>query len=44
MSNTSAKGKDFTSDEITYEMLDVSDIARAYQQIMGEIRYLKCFG
>ncbi|MHA1993214.1 MAG: AAA family ATPase [Candidatus Hodarchaeales archaeon] len=38
MSNTSAKGKDFTSDEITYEMLDVSDIARAYQQIMGEIR------
>ena len=38
MSNTNVKGKDFTSDEITHEMLDVSDIARAYQQIMAEIR------
>ena len=37
MSQTKA-GKDFTSDDLTYEMLDVSDIARAYQQIMGEIR------
>jgi MoxR-like ATPase len=38
MSKTNAQGKDFTGDELTYEMLDVSDIARAYQQIMGEIR------
>ena len=38
MSKTDLKGKDFTSDDLTYEMLEVNDIARAYQQIMGEIR------
>ncbi len=38
MSKTNLKGKDFTNDELTDEMLDVSDIARAYQQIMAEIR------
>ncbi|MHA1972395.1 MAG: AAA family ATPase [Candidatus Hodarchaeales archaeon] len=38
MSKTDKKGKDFTGDDLTYEMLDVSDIARAYQQIMAEIR------
>jgi MoxR-like ATPase len=38
MSKPSAKSKDFTSDELTFEMLEVSDVARAYQQIMGEIR------
>ncbi len=38
MSKTDLKGKDFTSDELTYEMLEVNDIARAYQQIMTEIR------
>ncbi len=37
MSNTKT-GKDFTSDELTYEMLEVSDVARAYQQLMTEIR------
>lgn len=38
MSKTNVKGKDFTNDEITYEMLDVTDVARAYQQIMSQIR------
>ncbi|MFX0185009.1 MAG: AAA family ATPase [Candidatus Hodarchaeota archaeon] len=38
MSKIDAKGKDFTGDELTFEMLDVSDVARAYQQIMGQIR------
>lgn len=38
MSKTNIKGKDFTSDELTYEMLEVPDVARAYQQIMAEIR------
>lgn len=38
MSKIDAKGKDFTGDELTYEMLAVSDVARAYQQIMGQIR------
>ena len=38
MSKTDLKGKDFTSDELTHEMLEVSDIARAYQQIMAEVR------
>jgi MoxR-like ATPase len=38
MSKIDAKGKDFTGDELTYEMLSVSDVARAYQQIMGQIR------
>ncbi|MHA1940870.1 MAG: AAA family ATPase [Candidatus Hodarchaeales archaeon] len=38
MSNTNTKGKDFTSDDLSYEMLEVTDIARAYQQIMAEIR------
>jgi MoxR-like ATPase len=38
MSKPAGKDKDFTGDELTYEMLDVSDIARAYQQIMAEIR------
>jgi len=32
MSKTDVKGKDFTSDEITYEMLEVSDVARVYQR------------
>ncbi|MHA1226144.1 MAG: AAA family ATPase [Candidatus Hodarchaeales archaeon] len=38
MSKTDKKGKDFTGEDLTYEMLDVTDIARAYQQIMAEIR------
>lgn len=38
MSKTDLKGKDFTSDELTFEMLEVNDIARVYQQLMGEIR------
>ncbi|MFX0172968.1 MAG: AAA family ATPase [Candidatus Hodarchaeota archaeon] len=38
MSKPDVKGKDFTGDELTYEMLDVADVARAYQQIMGQIR------
>lgn len=38
MSKTNLEGKDFTSDDLTYEMLEVSDVARAYQQIMGEVR------
>ncbi len=39
MSKINTQGKDYTSDDgITYDMLDVNDIARAYQQIMGEIR------
>jgi len=38
MSKQNLKGKDFTSDELTHEMLDENDIARAYQQIIGEIR------
>ena len=37
-SKTDLKGKDFTSDELTYEMLEVTDVARAYQQLMGQIR------
>lgn len=38
MSRTDIKGKDFKSDELTFEMLEVNDVARAYQQIMAEIR------
>ena len=38
MSKPNLKGKDFTSDELTHELLDENDIARAYQQIMAEIR------
>ena len=38
MSRTDIKGKDFKSDELTFDMLEVNDIARAYQQIMAEIR------
>ena len=38
MSSGVSKGKDFTSEELTFENLDVSDIARAYQQIMAEVR------
>lgn len=36
--SSASKGKDFTSEELTFENLDVSDIARAYQQIMAEVR------
>ncbi|WP_455142960.1 AAA family ATPase [Candidatus Hodarchaeum mangrovi] len=38
MSKLDTKEKDFTGDDLSYEMLEVNDVARAYQQIMGEIR------
>lgn len=38
MSKLDTKEKDFTGEDLSYEMLEVSDVARAYQQIMGEIR------
>jgi MoxR-like ATPase len=38
MSKLDTKEKDFTGEDVSYEMLEVSDVARAYQQIMGEIR------
>ena len=38
MSKLDTKEKDFTGEDLSYEMLEVNDVARAYQQIMGEIR------
>jgi len=32
------QGKDFTADDISFDMLSEADVARAYQQIMAEIR------